>query len=117
MDQASDAGMTGASSTKEVHDAATVNKGGINSSNSSSNKSNDHKNTKSGGKTYSNQNEEDESVYNSEDFDDHSTLDRESEDDGELDYGDDDDDGIYSQYSESATTERGSSVEIHAATG
>lgn len=84
MDQASDAGMTGASSTKEVHDAATVNKGGINSSNSSSNKSNDHKNTKSGGKTYSNQNEEDESVYNSEDFDDHSTLDRESEDDGEV---------------------------------
>lgn len=34
-----------------------------------------------------------------------------------LDCGDDDDDGIYSQYSESATTERGSSVEIHAATG
>lgn len=34
-----------------------------------------------------------------------------------LDYGDNDDDGTYSQYSESATTERGSSVEIRAATG
>lgn len=83
MDQASDAGMTEASSTKE-HDAATVKKGSINSSNSSSNYSNDHKNTISGGKPYSNQNEEDESAYNSEDFDDHSTFDRESEDDGEV---------------------------------